>query len=185
MNDSEVNWHQRSITIGNPIVFLDIKIGDNSAERIKIELWKDICPKTAENFRQFCTGEFRRNGSPVGYKNCSFHRIIENFMIQSGDFIKHDGTGSISIYGTRFNDENFFAKHTGPGLLSMANSGPNTNGCQFFITCAKSEWLDGKHTVFGRVLGDGMLIVRKIESLSTGPNNKPKMNVRISECGEM
>merc|ERR1712146_822897 len=94
-------------------------------------------------------------------------------------------TGSMSIYGTRFNDENFVAKHTGPGLLSMANSGPNTNGCQFFITCAKTEWLDGKHTVLGRVLGEGMQIIRKIENVSTGPNNKPRVKVYIKECGEM
>merc|ERR1712014_303271 len=113
----------------------------------------------------------RRNGIPLGYKNCNFHRIIKDFMIQSGDFVKHDGTGSISIYGTHFNDENFIANHTGPGLLSMSNSGINTNGCQFFITCNKAEWLDGKHTVFGRLLGDSMLVVRKIENLALSPNN--------------
>merc|ERR1712146_430338 len=94
-------------------------------------------------------------------------------------------TGSMSIYGTRFNDENFVAKHTGPGLLSMANSGPNTNGCQFFITCAKTEWLDGKHTVLGRVLSDGMLTIRKIENLDTYSDDKPQNKIIISECGEM
>merc|ERR1711904_267835 len=139
MNSSESDWHLRHTIIGNPIIFFDVMIGDNKAERLKIELWKDICPKTTENFRQFCTGEFRRSGNSVGYKNCFFHRVIENFMIQSGDFIKHDGTGSMSIYGTRFNDENFIAKHTGPGLISMANSGPNTNGCQFFYNLHKSR----------------------------------------------
>merc|ERR1712224_694652 len=183
--NQEFEWHRRPPVSENPIVFLDISIGCIPSGRIKIELWKDICPKTAENFRQFCTGEFRRNGQPIGYKGCVFHRVIENFMIQSGDFIKRDGTGSMSIYGTRFNDENFIARHSGPGLLSMANSGPNTNGCQFFITCDKAEWLDGKHTVFGRVLGNGMLVVRKIENVATGPNNRPRMDVRISECGEM
>ena len=92
----------------------------------------------------------------------------------------------MSIYGTRFEDEKFEAKHTGPGLLSMANSGPNTNGCQFFITCGKADWLDGKHVVFGRVLGDGLLVVRKIENVSTsGPGNKPRLDVLITECGEM
>jgi peptidyl-prolyl isomerase H (cyclophilin H) len=127
----------------------------------------------------------RRNAIPTGYKSCPFHRIIKGFMIQGGDFLKGDGTGSISIYGSRFDDENFTAKHTGPGLLSSANSGPNTNGCQFFITCAKADWLDGKHVVFGRVIGDGMLTVRKLEAVPTGPNNKPKLPCSILECGEM
>merc|ERR1719382_2174949 len=183
MNQSEIEWHLRPPKIGNPIVFFDILIDEIPAGRIKIELWNDICPKTAENFRQFCTGEFRCNGNPMGYKNCTFHRIIKDFMIQSGDFIK-DGTGSISIFGTRFNDENFIAKHTGPGLLSMANSGSNTNGCQFFITCGRTEWLDGKHTVFGRVLGDGMFTIRKIENIDTYPDDKPQNKILISECGE-
>lgn len=106
-------------------------------------------------------------------------------MIQGGDFIKGDGTGALSIYGSRFEDENFIGRHTGPGLLSMANSGPNSNGCQFFVTTAKTDWLDDKHVVFGRVLGDGMLVVRKLEAVATGPNNRPKLNCVISECGEM
>ena len=105
-------------------------------------------------------------------------------MIQGGDFLRGDGTGSFSIYGTEFEDENFTVKHTGPGLLSMANSGPNTNGCQFFITTAPADFLDGKHTVFGRVV-EGMLTVRKVENVPTGANNRPKLLVRISECGEM
>lgn len=112
-------------------------------------------------------------------------QIIKGFMIQGGDFTKHNGTGGVSIYGTKFSDENFAAKHTGPGLLSMANSGPNTNGSQFFITCAKTEWLDGKHVVFGRVIDEGMLIVRKLEAVATGQNNKPKLPCVITECGEM
>merc|ERR1719217_121721 len=145
-------WHLRQPLPENPVVFFDITAGNTPLGRIKIELWKDICPKTAENFRQFCTGEFRRNGQSIGYKGCVFHRVIKNFIIQSGDFIKQDGTGNMSIYGTRFDDENSMGKHTGPGLLSMANSGPNTNGCQFFITCSESGWLDGKHTVFGRIV---------------------------------
>ena len=106
-------------------------------------------------------------------------------MIQGGDFIKGDGTGALSIYGSRFADENFQGSHTGAGLLSMANSGANSNGCQFFITCAKCDWLDSKHVVFGRVIGDGMLIVRKLESVTTGQNNKPKFPCVITECGEM
>ncbi|KAJ3025441.1 UNVERIFIED_CONTAM: cytochrome P450 monooxygenase 7 [Siphonaria sp. JEL0065] len=153
--------------------------------RIKMELFKDVVPKTAENFRQLCTGEFKRNGVPQGFKNCTFHRIIKDFMVQGGDFLKGDGTGSTCIYGgDSFPDENFTLKHSSPGLLSMANSGPNTNGCQFFITCAKTDFLDGKHVVFGR-LTDGLLVLRKIENVPTGPNNKPKVPVIITECGEM
>lgn len=167
-----------------PIVFMDINIGEHSVGRIKMELFSDITPITAENFRQLCTGEHRVNGVPQGYKNCTFHRVVPNFMCQGGDFIRGDGTGSFSIYGEKFNDENFIVKHDAPGLLSMANSGPNTNGCQFFITTAVAEFLDGKHTVFGKVI-DGMLTVRKIENVATGPNNRPKLSVKITECGEM
>ncbi|CAG9466964.1 unnamed protein product [Pedinophyceae sp. YPF-701] len=186
MASSSTEWHTRPVNEKNPVVFFDITIGDVPAGRIKMELWADVAPKTAENFRQFCTGEHRKaNGQPVGYKNCPFHRIIKDFMLQGGDFVKGDGTGAMSIYGTRFADENFTARHTGPGLLSMANSGPGTNGCQFFITCAKTDWLDGKHVVFGRVVGDGMLVVRKMENVACGQNNKPLMTVKIVECGEM
>ncbi|KLT39776.1 hypothetical protein CC85DRAFT_288191 [Cutaneotrichosporon oleaginosum] len=169
--------------VTRPIVFFDVNIGDHPAGRIKMELFSDITPKTAENFRQLCTGEHRVNSVPQGYKNATFHRIPQ-FMIQGGDFIRHDGTGTFSIYGAQFEDENFIVKHTGPGLLSMANSGPGTNGCQFFITTAPADFLDGKHCVFGRVI-DGLLTVRKIENVPTGAQNKPKMTVRITECGEM
>jgi len=149
-----------------------------------MELFSDIVPKTAENFRQLCTGEYRVNSRPQGYKNATFHRVVPNFMCQGGDFMKGDGTGSFSIYGDKFPDENFQEKHVGPGLLSMANSGPNTNGCQFFITTAKCDFLDGKHVVFGKVI-DGMLTLRKIENVPTGQNNRPKLVVKITECGEM
>ncbi|KAJ3300162.1 hypothetical protein HK104_003772 [Borealophlyctis nickersoniae] len=149
-----------------------------------MELFKDVVPKTAENFRQLCTGEHKKNGVPQGYKGCQFHRVIKDFMVQGGDFLKGDGSGSFSIYGEPFADENFQLKHSAPGLLSMANSGPNTNGCQFFITCAKCDFLDGKHVVFGRLV-DGLLTLRKIENVPTGPNNRPKLPVIISECGEM
>jgi peptidyl-prolyl isomerase H (cyclophilin H) len=145
---------------GNSVVFFDITIAGVGAGRISIELFNDICPKTAENFRQLCTGEFTKNSLPVGYKNSQFHRVIKGFMLQGGDFIKGDGTGRTSIYGDHFADENFSLKHTGPGLLSMANSGPNTNGCQFFLTCAKCDWLDGKHVVFGKVLDEESMLVR-------------------------
>ncbi|KAI9012875.1 cyclophilin-like domain-containing protein [Gaertneriomyces semiglobifer] len=168
----------------NPIVFFDVSIGGQPAGRMKMELFKDVVPRTAENFRQLCTGEFRKNGVPQGFKNCHFHRVIRDFMVQGGDFLKGDGTGSISIYGEKFEDENFTLKHSGPGLLSMANSGTNTNGSQFFITCAKCDFLDGKHVVFGRLI-DGLLTLRKIENVPTGAGNRPKLPVIISECGEM
>ncbi|GAA6108360.1 peptidyl-prolyl cis-trans isomerase H isoform X1 [Tachysurus ichikawai] len=158
---------------------------------MKIELFADVVPKTAENFRQFCTGEFRKDGVPIGFKGCTFHSHVPqtfhvkamflycNLYRQSGD-----GTGICSIYRGPFADENFKLKHSAPGLLSMANSGPGTNGCQFFITCTKCDWLDGKHVVFGKVV-DGLLIMRKIENVPTGPNNKPKLPILIGQCGEM
>ncbi|CAL6401051.1 unnamed protein product [Bathycoccus prasinos] len=182
------SWHDRPISKQNPIVFFDISIGGTEVGRIKMELFADVVPKTAENFRQFCTGETvdPRTKEPLGYKNVPFHRIIKDFMIQGGDFVKGDGTGCKSIYGSKFKDENFVAKHTGPGLLSMANAGKDGNGCQFFITCAKCEWLDDKHVVFGRVIGDGMLTLRKIEAVPvSGGANAPKLAVIISQCGEM
>jgi len=170
----------------NPVVFFDILIGGFSAGKIYMELFHDVVPRTAENFRQMCTGEFLRNATPTGFKNTNFHRVIKDFMIQGGDFVKGDGTGSISIYGESFEDENFTIKHDQPGLLSMANTGPNTNGCQFFITCTKTDWLDNKHVVFGKVIDSkSMLTVRKIENVAVGSNNKPKLTVTISECGEM
>uniref|UniRef100_A0A673YV45 Peptidyl-prolyl cis-trans isomerase n=1 Tax=Salmo trutta TaxID=8032 RepID=A0A673YV45_SALTR len=144
--------------------------------RMKVELFADVVPKTAENFR--------KDGVPIGFKGCTFHRVIKDFMIQGGDFVNGDGTGICSIYRGPFADENFRMKHSAPGLLSMANSGPGTNGCQFFITCTKCDWLDGKHVVFGKVV-DGLLVMRKIENVPTGPNNKPKLPILIAQCGEM
>ncbi|KAB5573015.1 hypothetical protein DKX38_000209 [Salix brachista] len=237
-----VEWHLRPPNPKNPIVFFDITIGTIAAGRIKMELFADIAPKTAENFRQFCTGEYRKAGLPVGYKGCQFNRVIKDFMIQAvinGIFgLQGDGSGCVSIYGSKFEDENFVAKHTGPGLLSMDRQdlwlilfrswdfththtlpmiilehrrqivgqipmvvSPestrmhrehiydyidlNVLPLQFFITCAKCDWLDNKHVVFGRVLGDGLLVVRKVENVATGPNNRPKLPCAIAECGEM
>ncbi|KAF7761026.1 hypothetical protein Agabi119p4_10435 [Agaricus bisporus var. burnettii] len=173
-----------SASSNRPVVFMDIQIGETPAGRMKFELFSDVVPKTAENFRQLCTGEYRVNSRPQGYKNATFHRVVQGFMCQGGDFLKGDGTGSFSIYGEKFPDENFTDKHVGPGLLSMANSGPDTNGCQFFVTTAKCDFLDGKHVVFGKVI-EGMLTLRKIENVPTGPNNRPKLVVKIIECGEM
>lgn len=169
----------------NPIVFMDITAGGQEIGRIKMELFADIVPRTAENFRQLCTGEFRRDGIPIGFKGSSFHRVIKDFMVQGGDFVQNDGTGLMSIYGGKFEDENFKMRHTGPGMLSMANSGPNTNGCQFFVTCAKCDFLDGKHVVFGKVIEDGLLVVRRIENVPVGANNRPKLPIVVAQCGEM
>ncbi|KAK5446195.1 Peptidyl-prolyl cis-trans isomerase-like 1 [Exophiala xenobiotica] len=178
---------------GEPIVFFDITLGGESLGRIKMHLFANTVPKTAENFRQFCTGEHNVNGRPQGYKGSKFHRVIKNFMIQGGDFLHSDGTGSTSIYqNSSFPDENFTHKHTRPGLLSMANSGPNTNGCQFFITCAPTPFLDNKHVVFGQVADEeSMNVVRMIENTRTagpggrGQGERPVLDVRVSECGEM
>ena len=169
----------------NPIVFFDISIGGQHQGRIKMELFADVVPKTCENFRRFCTGEHKINNLSQGYKNTIFHRVIKDFMLQGGDFLNQDGTGNISIYGPTFEDENFILKHSSAGLLSMANKGENTNGSQFFITLQKCDFLDGKHVVFGRVV-DGMLIVRKMEAVATqGQNNEPKVQIIITQCGEM
>ncbi|KIL94760.1 peptidyl-prolyl cis-trans isomerase h [Fusarium avenaceum] len=156
--------------------------------RITFELFKDVVPKTAENFRQFCTGESKNaGGRPQGYKGSKFHRIIPNFMCQGGDFLNGDGTGSTCIWGFKaFEDENFTLKHDQPGLLSMANAGPNTNGSQFFITTVPTPFLDNKHVVFGKVV-DGMDVVKKMEATKTGYRGKdmPNLDVAISQCGEM
>ncbi|MCJ1355735.1 MAG: Peptidyl-prolyl cis-trans isomerase H [Icmadophila ericetorum] len=155
-----------------------------------MELFANITPRTAENFRQFCTGETKNSlGRPQGYKGSKFHRVIPNFMIQGGDFLHGDGTGSTSIYGTKsFADENFTLKHNSPGLLSMANSGPNTNGSQFFITTTPTPFLNGKHVVFGKVVdndgGESMGVVRKIEGTRTR-SEKPVLDVAVVQCGEM
>ncbi|KAK7099691.1 peptidyl-prolyl cis-trans isomerase E-like [Littorina saxatilis] len=176
--DTDATAAKRPRPAGNPQVYIDIKIGSRNVGRMTIELRADVVPKTAENFRCLCTHE-----KGFGFKGSVFHRIIPQFMCQGGDFTNHNGTGGKSIYGKKFEDENFQLRHTAAGDLSMANSGPNTNGSQFFLTSAKTDWLDGKHVVFGKVI-EGMDVVYKIEKCGT-KGGKPTEKVMILNCGEL
>jgi len=164
-------------------VYFDMTIGGQPAGRITMKLHGET-PKTSENFRSLCTGEkgMGRSGKPLHFKGSSFHRVITQFMCQGGDFTRGNGTGGESIYGEKFADENFIHKHTGPGVLSMANAGPNTNGSQFFLCTVATPWLDGKHCVFGQV-EDGLDVVKKIESVGSqsGQTSSPVM---IADCGQ-
>mmetsp|Transcript_119506 Transcript_119506/g.186590 ORF Transcript_119506/g.186590 Transcript_119506/m.186590 type:complete len:172 (+) Transcript_119506:26-541(+) len=171
--------------MANPKVFFDMTIGGAAAGKIVMELRADVVPKTAENFRALCTGEkgMGKEGKPLHFKGSAFHRVIDNFMCQGGDFTRGNGTGGESIYGAKFADENFQLKHTGPGILSMANAGPGTNGSQFFLCTVKTDWLDGKHVVFGSVV-EGMDVVKKIEAVGSG-SGKTSKPVVIADCGQM
>lgn len=177
---------QNSEDVKRNIVFLDIEVEGQCLGRVVIQLFNDLVPKTAENFRALCTGEKGlgpTTDKPLHFKGSIFHRVIKKFMIQGGDFQNRNGTGGESIYGAKFDDEDFTMKHETPGLLSMANSGPNTNGSQFFITTVKTPHLDGKHVVFGKVI-KGMGIVYEIEEMET-EQDKPLKDVIIKDCGEL
>ncbi|CAJ0963823.1 unnamed protein product, partial [Mesorhabditis belari] len=171
--------------MGRPQVFFDITAGGKPLGRITMELFNDIVPKTAENFRALCTGEkgVGKSGKPLHYKGSNFHRVIPQFMLQGGDFTRGNGTGGESIYGEKFADENFKELHTGPGVLSMANAGPNTNGSQFFICTVKTEWLNGKHVVFGRVV-QGLDVMQTVESYGS-QSGKTSTVVTIADCGQL
>ena len=164
--------------MSNPVCFFDITADGAPLGRIEMTLRADVVPKTAENFRALCTGE-----KGFGYKGSPFHRVITQFMCQGGDFTRQNGTGGKSIYGEKFADENFKLKHTGPGVLSMANAGPNTNGSQFFLCTVETNWLDGKHCVFGNVT-KGMDVVKKVESYGS-QSGQTSAKIIVADCGQL
>ncbi|KAK1061343.1 peptidyl-prolyl cis-trans isomerase cpr6 [Friedmanniomyces endolithicus] len=167
-------------------VWFDISIGGAPVGKVVFELYNDVVPKTAENFRCLCTGEKGKGaaGVPLHYKKSKFHRVIKSFMIQGGDFTAGNGTGGESIYGEKFEDENFDIKHEKPFLLSMANAGVGTNGSQFFITTTPTPHLDGKHVVFGEVIA-GKRVVRQVENTAVAAGDKPESDCEITDCGEV
>lgn len=172
----------------NPIVFFDIAMGGETLGRVAFELFENVAPKTVENFRALCTGEKGNGklGKPLHYKGNIFHRVIKGFMGQFGDITNMNGTGGESIYGERFDDENFILKHDQPFLLSMANAGPGTNGSQCFATFAATPWLDNKHVVFGKLI-KGQDILRMIEDQAPGSEqqDRPRIDIIIEDCGQI
>ncbi|KAE8131890.1 cyclophilin-like domain-containing protein [Aspergillus pseudotamarii] len=180
-------FHQTTATMSNTKAFFDIKyapVGTTAPKtgRITFNLYEKDVPKTAKNFRELC-----KLPQGQGYKGSSFHRVIPQFMLQGGDFTRGNGTGGRSIYGEKFADENFIYKHSKPGLLSMANAGPNTNGSQFFITTVVTSWLDGKHVVFGEVADEeSMKVVKEIEALGSSSGSvRSDVKPTIVDCGEL
>lgn len=167
---------KRSVRL--PRCYLDVSVDGKHLGRIVIQLRADVVPKTVENFRALCTGE-----KGISYKGCKFHQIVPNFIAQTGDLERNDGTGSYSIYGPAFEDENFEVKHNKPGIVSMANSGRDSNGSQFFITLDVAPLLEGVHVAFGNVI-EGMEVVRKIGTFGT-LNGVPRREVIIEDCGQI
>ncbi|CAI2381672.1 unnamed protein product [Moneuplotes crassus] len=161
-------------------VFLEVSAEGDKVGRMEFALYDKDCPKTCENFRKLCTGENRQKYT---YKGSFFHRIINGFMAQGGDFTNHNGTGGVSIFGRKFPDENLTLQHTKRGMLSMANAGPNTNGSQFFILFAPAPWLDGKHVVFGEMT-DGEQVLSALEKSGT-QSGQPLYRFKIEDCGEV
>lgn len=168
-----------------PRVFLDFSISGQPIGRVIIELYSNECPKACENFRQMCTGEYRPRGIPIGYKDTQIHRVVPGFILQGGDADKRDGTGCISIYGYTFEDENSGLSMNEAGVVAMANSGKDSNGCQFFITLSPLKELDGNYVAFGKVIS-GMYTLRQIENVPLKPGTEtPLMSVSVIECGEL
>ena len=169
----------------NPTVYFDITLDGEPAGRVTFELFANIVPRTAENFRALCTGEkgATSSGKPLHYKGSAFHRVIPGFMIQGGDFTRGDGRGGESIYGGQFNDENFNLAHTEKYLLSMANAGRNTQGSQFFVTTAITSHLDGKHVVFGRVKS-GHGVIDAVEAVGSRGGKTSKSAI-IADSGQL
>ncbi|KAL4941176.1 hypothetical protein BDV06DRAFT_7441 [Aspergillus oleicola] len=180
-------FHQSAAAMGSQ-VFFDVKYENKGAaktSRIVFNLFDDVVPKTAQNFRSLCVGFTNKQKETLTYKGSPFHRIIPNFMIQGGDFTRGNGTGGKSIYGNKFEDENFKLTHNKPGILSMANAGKDTNGSQFFITTVVTDWLDTRHVVFGEVAdADSFKVVKELEALGS-QSGAPKGNPMIVGCGEL
>jgi len=187
MEEGESDTRATQSDVILPRCYFDVEIGGINAGRIVFELFSNVAPRTAENFRALCTGECgigKTTEKPLHYKGSVFHRVIKDFMIQGGDFSKQNGTGGESIYGGTFDDENLEMKHDEPYLLSMANRGKDTNGSQFFILTQNAPHLDGVHVVFGRVIY-GQAIVKQIEGLPVDRKSRPLQDVRISDSGEL
>lgn len=186
LNSEENNKETQKVNIEDTSLYpyFDIQIGDEQVGRIVMELFDEEVPKTCRNFRHLCATNILNNSKKTSYQNSIFHRVIPDFMIQGGDITHGDGTGGMSIYGPQFEDENFNLKHNQPGLLSMANAGPDTNNSQFFITLNETPWLDNKHVVFGIVL-KGMDIIKRIEGIETGEEDVPKERCKIMRSGLM
>uniref|UniRef100_A0A7S3Y1Y7 Peptidyl-prolyl cis-trans isomerase n=1 Tax=Heterosigma akashiwo TaxID=2829 RepID=A0A7S3Y1Y7_HETAK len=171
----------------NNIMYFDMTIDGEDAGRLTFELRADIAPKTCENFKALITGErgITEDGVKLSYEGSVFHRIVKDYLIQGGDIVNQDGTGRLSSFGEPFEDENFILRHTGPGVLSMCNSGPDSNGSQFFITLVETPWLDGRHVVFGCLVDQPSLdTLAKIEQVGHDCG-RPSRTVVVARCGQL